>query len=166
MTEVSAIPDGFNTINTYLIVPKCTEAIPFYEKAFRAEHVMSMPGPVEGSTMHAEMAIGNSMLMMTDANPDWQAKSPAELGGTPVSLHLYVEDADTLFQQAVDAGCTVLMPMTDMFWGDRMGKLADPFGHQWSIATHVEDVSPEDMAIRQQKMMEAMAAGEECQDPS
>lgn len=166
MSDVSPIPEGFNTVSCYLVIPKCAEALPFYAKAFGAETTMVLPGPVEGSTMHAEMRIGNSIVMMADANPQWDAKAPQELGGTAVSMHLYVDDADALYQQALDAGCTVKMPLTDMFWGDRFGKVEDPYGHQWSIASRKEIVSPEEMAVRQQKMMEEMAQqmGAACQD--
>ncbi len=157
MSEVTPVPEGFNTVSAYLVVPKSTEALEFYAKAFGAETAMVMPGPVEGSTMHAEMQIGDSRIMMTDANPEWEMKSPQDLDGTPVSLHLYVDDADALFQQAVDAGCTVKAPIMDMFWGDRFGKLEDPYGHHWSIATRTEIVGPEEMDVRRQKMLEEMA---------
>ena len=102
-----------------------------------------------GSTMHAEVAIGNSRVMLTDENPEWGARAAKTIGGSPVSLHLYVEDADAVFQRAVEAGCEVLQPLQDVFWGDRYGKLQDPFGIQWGIATHKEDLTAEEIAQRQ-----------------
>ena len=155
-----AIPEGFNTVNMYLIVPDAKEAIEFYQKAFGAEAGVHMPGPGGQGTMHAEVRIGNSMVMLTDENPAWEMKSPATLGGTPAGLHLYVDDADKLFQRAVDAGCQPIAPLMDAFWGDRYGKVLDPFGHQWGIATHVEDVPPEEMGQRAQKFFSEMAGGE------
>lgn len=147
MSGVKAVPDGFNTVNCYLVVPNAKEALEYYAEAFGAEIgcIMEMPG---GGTMHSEMRIGNSTVMLTDANPDWQKKSPADLGGSPVSLHLYVDDVDASFKRAVDAGCQVTFPPSDMFWGDRFGQVVDKFGHTWGIATHKEDVAPEEMGTR------------------
>ena len=145
---VKAVPDGFNTVNVYLIVKNAVEALDFYQKAFGAEAGDRMPGPDGKSTMHAEMRIGNSTVMLTDENPKWEMKSPQTLGGTPASMHLYVDDADKMFNRAVEAGCTVMAPLMDSFWGDRYGKVVDPFGHQWGIATHKEDVPPEEMGRR------------------
>ena len=138
------IPEGFNTVNTYLIVKDAKQALDFYQKALGAEAGVHMPGPGGQGTMHAEMRIGNSTVMLTDENPQWEMKAPETLGGSPTSMHLYVEDADKAFQRAVDAGCTVTAPMMDAFWGDRYGKVMDPYGHQWGFETHVEDVPPED----------------------
>ena len=161
MADVKPIPDRFHSVTPYLIVPNSVAAIEFYTKAFGAVLVCRMPGPDGESTMHAEISIGDSMLMLTDENPQWNMKSPLTLGGCTTSLHLYVEDADAVFSQAVAAGCQVLAPLADLFWGDRFGKLADPFGHQWSIATHIEDVSPEDMAERAKAAFADMECGGE-----
>ena len=154
--SVSAIPLGFNTVSAYLVVPNAVQALEFYGRAFAAETVMRMPGPNGQGTMHAEMRIGNSMVLLTDENPMWELKSPASLGATPVSLHVYVEDADAVFTRAIKAGCTAKFPMSDAFWGDRYGKLTDPYGHVWGIATHVEDVPPDEMAARAAAAFAAM----------
>jgi len=145
---VKSRPDGFNTVSVYLVVKNAVEALEFYQKAFGAEVGARMPGPDGKSTMHAEMRIGNSKVMLTDENPQWGMKSPTTLGGSPASLHVYVDDADKFFNRAVEAGCTVTAPIMDAFWGDRYGKVADPFGHHWGIATHKEDVRPEEMGRR------------------
>jgi PhnB protein len=145
---VKPIPDCFNTVSCYLIVKNAVEALEFYRKAFGAEPGVRMPGPDGSSTLHSEMHIGNSTVMLTDENPQWGMKAPQTLGGTPASLHIYVEDADKLYDRAVKAGCTVMSPLMDAFWGDRYGKVQDPFGHQWGIATHKEDLSPEEMGKR------------------
>ena len=160
MADVKPIPDRFNSLSPYLIVPNSVEAIEFYSKAFGAELVSRMPGPDGNSTMHAEMAIGDSMLMLTDENPQWNMKSPVTLGGCTATMHLYVKDADALFNQAVAAGCEVLAPIDDMFWGDRFGKVADPYGHHWGIATHKEDLSPEEMGKRASAFFASMECGE------
>ena len=153
---VKPVPDGFNSVSVYLVVKNAVEALEFYQKAFGAEAGARMPGPDGKSTMHAEMRIGNSTIMLTDENPQWQMKSPETLGGSPASLHVYVDDADKLFNRAVEAGCTVTAPLMDAFWGDRYGKLADPFGHQWGIATHTEDVAPEEMGRRAKEFFASM----------
>ncbi len=145
-TEVKPIPDGFNTLSAHLVVGDAEQAIEFYKKAFSAEECVRMPGPDGKGVMHAEMKFGNSMIMMCSEMPAMGAKSPQTIGGSPVTLHLYVEDADKLFNQAVAAGAKVTMPLADMFWGDRYGKLTDPFGHEWSIATHKLDLTPEQIA--------------------
>lgn len=154
------IPEGFNTVSTYLIVKDAKEALSFYRKALGAEAGAHMAGPGGQGTMHAEMRIGNSTVMLTDENPQWDMKAPETLGGSPSSMHLYVENADEAFQRAVDAGCEVMAPMMDAFWGDRYGKVIDPFGHQWGFATHVEDVSPEEMGKRAAAWFAEMAGGE------
>jgi PhnB protein len=151
-----AVPDGFNTVSVYLVVKNAVEALEFYQKAFGAEPGAQMTGPDGKSTMHAEMRIGNSTVMLTDENPQWQMKSPETLGGSPASLHVYVDDVDKMFNRAVEAGCTAIAPVMDAFWGDRYGKLVDPFGHQWGIATHKEDVSPEDMGKRAAEFFASM----------
>ena len=142
------IPDRFNSINAYLIVNNSIEALEFYAKAFGGETVDRMPGPDGKSTLHAEMQIGNSTLMLCDENPDWGTKCPQTLGGTPVVLHLYVEDADAVFSRAVAAGCEVTQPIHDAFWGDRYARIIDPFGHAWAICTHKEDLTDEEMNKR------------------
>jgi uncharacterized glyoxalase superfamily protein PhnB len=145
---VKPIPDGFNSVSAYIVVRNAVEALAFYNKSFGAETVMRMPGPDGKSTMHAEMRIGNSMVMLSEENPAWGTKSPQTLGGTPVSMHIYCDDVDALFTRAIAAGCTSPAPVMDMFWGDRFGKLVDPFGHEWSIATHKEDPTPEEIGKR------------------
>ena len=155
---VSPIPDGYHTVNIFLIVPNAKQALEFYGKAFGAETRMRMPGP-DDSTMHAEMKIGDSCIMLTDENPAWDAKSPQTLGGSPASVHLYVPDADALFARALAAGCTVAYPMENAFWGDRYGKVKDPYGFTWGIATHVEEVSAEECERRAGAWMAKHAAG-------
>jgi len=162
MSTVKPVPDGFNTVSAYLVVPSSVEALAFYEKAFGAETCSRMPGPDGKSTMHAQMRIGDSMVMLTDENPQWQMKAPKTLGGSPASLHLYVENVDAVFERAVEAGCEVLFPVNDTFWGDRYGKVADPFGHQWGIATHKEDLSDEEVTRRGREWMKRMAEGGDC----
>jgi PhnB protein len=147
---VRPIPEGFSTLSTYLVVENAGEAIDFYTRALGAKERYRMPGP-DDKIMHAELQIGDCVLMLSDEHPEQDALSPKALGGSPVSLFLYTEDMDSAFQQAVDAGAEVVMPPTLMFWGDRYGKFKDPFGHIWQIATHVEDVSPEEMMKRAQE---------------
>lgn len=144
---VKAIPDGYYSLTPYLVVKGAAEAIAFYTKAFGATETMRMPGP-EGRIMHAEIRIGNSTLMLSDENPEQGQISPTTLGGSGCSVMLYTDDVDATFKQAVAAGATAVMPPVDMFWGDRMGNLKDPFGHSWAVATHKEDVSPEEMGKR------------------
>ncbi len=145
--SVKPIPEGYHTVTPYLVVSNAAEALEFYAKAFGAKEKVRMPGP-DGRIMHAEFQIGDSMIMMGEENP--QSKSPQTLGGSPVSIFLYVEDVNSLFNQAVNAGARGEMPPQDMFWGDRFGTLTDPFGHHWALATHVEDVSLEEMQRRQE----------------
>jgi PhnB protein len=152
MSPVKPVPDGFYTVTPYLVVRGAAKALDFYAKAFGAEERLRMPGP-DGAVMHGEFKIGNSIIMIGEENPQMGALSPQAIGGTAVSLMLYVADVDAVFARATKAGCTAQMPPTDMFWGDRYGKLKDPFGHDWAIATHKEDVAPQEMA----KRMAAMA---------
>ena len=152
----SPIPEGYHSLTAYIVVPDAKQAIAFYEKAFGAVAVMHMPGHGGQGTMHAEIKIGDSHLMLTDENPNWEMKSSQTLGGSPVSFMVYLEDCDAAFAQAIEAGCTEKFPLADMFWGDRMGKVADPFGIEWSLTTHKEDVPPEEMPARQQKWLEEM----------
>ena len=151
MAKVNPIPSDMHSVTPHLICADSAKAIEFYKKAFGATETARLPGP-DGKIMHASVTIGDSCVMLTDENIAWGALSPKALKGSPVTIHLYVEDADATFARAVKAGAKVTMPLDDMFWGDRYGKLEDPFGHQWSIATHVRDVSAKDM----QKAMKAM----------
>lgn len=151
MAKVKPVPEGYSTVSAYLVVDNAEEALEFYAKAFGAEASARMPGPDGKSTMHAEMRIGDSSVMLSDANPQWGTKSPRQLGGSPVTLHIYVDDADALFDRAVKAGCEVKFPMSDAFWGDRYGKLEDPFGFEWGIATHKEDLTLDQLKQRAQE---------------
>lgn len=139
-----AIPDGYHTVTPYLNVAGAAQAIEFYKQAFGAQEVMRMPGP-DGTIMHAEIRIGNSHIMLSDENPAWGTKSPSTLCGTTGGMMVYVEDCDAVFDKAVKAGSTVLMPVMDQFYGDRCGSILDPFGHKWSIATHKKDMTLAEM---------------------
>jgi PhnB protein len=141
------IPDGYHTATPYLIVNGAAQAIEFYKKAFGATEIMRMAQP-GGKVGHAEIKIGDSIIMLADESPDVGARSPQSIGGSPVSIMLYVEDVDRIFSQAVAAGAKVKRPVADQFYGDRTGGIEDPFGHLWYIATHKEDVSPEEMRKR------------------
>jgi PhnB protein len=141
------IPDGYHSATPYLIVNDASTAIEFYKKAFGATELLRMPKP-NGKIGHAEIKIGDSPIMLADEAPEIGARSPQSLHGTPVSIVLYVDDVDATFTKAVDAGAKVQRPVTNQFYGDRMGGIEDPFGHMWHIATHVEDVSPEEMKKR------------------
>ncbi|MEM8832264.1 MAG: VOC family protein [Cyanobacteria bacterium P01_G01_bin.19] len=145
--SVNKIPDGYNSVAPYLIVPDAEEAIEFYTKAFGASENMRLNMP-DGSIGHAEIRIGNSIIMLSSANPDMGFHSPEQYGGSPVSIFLYVEDVDDFTSQATSAGATIKQAPLDMFWGDRMAKLKDPFGYEWSVATHIEDVSLEESQRR------------------
>ena len=158
---VNPVPQGFHTVNCYIVVPNSQEAMAFYEKAFGAEVAVHMPGPGGQGTMHAELRIGDSTVMLTDENEQWGKKSALTLGGSPVAMHVYCEDADAFFKQAVDAGCTEKFPVTEMFWGDRFGQVVDPYGVEWGIATHVEDVAPEEMGKRAEAFFASMS--QDCQ---
>ena len=144
---VKPIPDGYHTATPYLIIEGAADAIDFYKQAFGAVELFRMPGP-DGKIGHAEIKIGDSPIMLADACPDMGYKGPKSLGGSPVSLMIYVEDVDTVFKRAVDAGATVKEAVSDKFYGDRMGTLIDPFGHVWHVATHKEDVSVAEMKKR------------------
>jgi PhnB protein len=150
------VPEGYHTITPYLAVEDASTAIDFYKKAFGAKERVQMAGP-GGSVMHAELEVGDSLIMLSDPFPQASTKPPKELGGTSVSIFAYVEDIDSVYKQAIDAGATSLMEPDDMFWGDRFGSVQDPFGHSWTIATHVEDVSPEEMEARSKEFMASMA---------
>jgi PhnB protein len=141
------IPDGFSSITPYIVVNDAPKALDFYARALGAKELMRMPGP-GGKIVHAEIQIGNSRLMLSDEIPEMGGKSPRTLNGSPVSLFIYTEDVDALYKRAVGAGATPKAPVADMFWGDRWGTLQDPFGHEWQIATHTEDLTPEEMGKR------------------
>ncbi len=144
---VKPIPPGYHTVTPYLIVKNAASAIEFYKKAFGATELMRFAGP-DGKIGHAEIKIGNSPIMLADEHPEMDARSPQSLGGSPVGILLYVEDVDALANRAIAAGAQVLRPVTDQFYGDRSGTFSDPFGHKWTIATHKEDVSHEEMQKR------------------
>jgi PhnB protein len=137
-----------HSIQAYLVVKDAAAAIKFYEKAFGMKEIMRMSPPGSDAIMHAELSYGDSTLMLSEESPEWGTQSPLALGNTPVTIHCYVPDVDATFNQAVAAGCSVKMPPADMFWGDRMAGIVDPFGHKWSLATHKEDVSPDQMDKR------------------
>ena len=145
------IPDGMHSITPHLVCAGAADAIEFYKKAFGAVEVMRMPGP-GGKIVHACVRIGDSQLFLVDEFPDWGSVGPQSLQHSPVTLHLQVENADAAFEKAVAAGCTVTMPLADAFWGDRYGQLKDPFGHSWSIAHHIRDMSPEEIQAAMAKM--------------
>ncbi len=153
MADVKPIPDGYHSLTPYLIIDGAADALEFYKKAFGATELFRMEH--EGKIGHAEMKIGDSPFMLADADPQRGHKSPNALGGTPVSLMIYVEDCDATFKQAIEAGGVEVRPLQDQFYGDRSGMLTDPFGHVWNVATHKEDVSPEEI----DKRLKAMAAG-------
>jgi uncharacterized glyoxalase superfamily protein PhnB len=142
---VKRVPQGFHTVTPHLVVRGASEAIEFYKKAFGARELSRSPGPDGKTLMHAEIQIGDSRLFLNDEYPDMGSVSPLALKGTPVTLHLYVEDVDRLFGQAVQAGAKVAMPLMDQFWGDRYGMVIDPYGHRWSIASHIKDMTPQEM---------------------
>ena len=146
-----AIPQGMHTVTPQLVCAGAAAAIEFYKKAFNATEMARLPGP-QGKIMHSMIRIGDSPVMIVDEFPELKSLGPTALKGTPVTIHLYVEDVDTFFKRAVSAGAKITMPVDDMFWGDRYGQLEDPFGHRWSIGTHKRDVSPEEMKLAMQKM--------------
>jgi PhnB protein len=154
---VKPIPEGYHTVTPYLALDDAAEAIEYYKQAFRATERARMEAP-GGKIGHAELEIGSSLVMLSDALPQFSTRPPKELGGTSVSVFMYVEDVDAVVKQAVDAGATVTMETADQFWGDRLGMVTDPFGHEWLIATHVEDVPPEEMAERAKAAMAAMSS--------
>lgn len=152
--KVKPIPDGYHSVTPYLIVDGAAAAIDFYKKAFGAVEVMRMPAP-GGKIGHAEIKIGDSHVMLADENAEMNARSPRSVGGTPLSLLVYVEDVDKTVALAVAAGAKVESPVENKFYGDRMGGILDPFGHKWYVGTHIEDVTPEEM----KKRMAAMGQG-------
>ena len=149
-----AIPEGYSTATPYLIIKGAAEAIEFYKRAFGATEMLRMADP-QGRAGHAEIKIGDSVIMLADEHPAMGYRSPRALGGSSVSILLYLEDVDTVFARAVKAGAKALRPVTNQFYGDRSGTLEDPFGHVWTIATHVEDVPPEEMKRRAEAAMKS-----------
>src|SRR5262245_40657787 len=148
--KVKPIPENYHSVTPYLVVDGAAKAIDFYKRAFKAAEHVRMPGP-ENKIAHAEIKIGDSMVMLSDPMESVH-KSPKTLGGTPITLMIYTEDVDTTVADAIKAGAQTLRPVEDQFWGDRMGGVTDPFGHQWFVATHIEDVSPEEMKRRMDAM--------------
>jgi PhnB protein len=145
--SVKAIPDGYFTATPYLIIKGAARALEFYKRAFGAREVMRLDAP-DGKVMHAEVRIGDSPIMLADECPEMGFRGPEALGGSAVGIHLYVEDVDARFQQALAAGARAMRPVADQFYGDRSGTLTDPFGHVWTLATHKEDLSQEEIARR------------------
>lgn len=142
--QVQPIPCGMHTVTPHLVCAGAAEAIEFYKNAFNAVELARVPGP-PGKLIHAQIRIGDSVVMLVDEFPEWESYGPKALKGSPVTIHLYVEDVDTFVARAVEAGAKITMPLEDMFWGDRYCRIVDPFGHHWSIATHVRDVTPEEL---------------------
>jgi PhnB protein len=151
------IPEGYHSVSAYLAVDDAARAIEYYTQAFGAEERGRMDAP-GGKIGHAELQIGDSRIMLSDPFPQASTRPPKELGGTSAGVFMYVEDVDAVVKQAVDAGATITMEVADQFWGDRFGTITDPFGHVWSIATHVEDVPPEEMAERAKAAMAEMGS--------
>lgn len=154
-TQAKPIPQGYHSVTPYLTLNDAARALEFYKRAFAAREVMRMDGP-DGKIGHAEIKIGDSVIMLADEMPGAGSRSPQSLGGTTGGVFLYVENADAVFNQAVSAGAQVEAPLADMFWGDRYGRLKDPFGHSWSVATHKEDVAPAEMSKRMQEAVTKM----------
>ena len=150
------VPEGYRTVTPHLTIRGAAEAIEFYKKAFDAREIRRSMGP-DAKLMHAEIQIGDSRVFLNDEFPEMGASSPFALKGTPVTMHLFVEDCDSVFDKAVKAGATVAMPLADQFWGDRYGLLVDPFGHRWSVASHLKDMTPEQMRAAAEEAMKQMA---------
>ena len=151
MSKAKAVPAGMHSVTPHLVCAGAADAIEFYKKAFGAVELARLPGP-QGKLMHAMIRIGDSAVMLVDEAPQMGMLGPKSLKGTPVTIHLYVDDADAVVARAVKAGARVTMPVDEMFWGDRYGRVEDPFGHHWSIGTHVRDVSMEEMQQAMKKM--------------
>ena len=152
MAKPKPIPSDMHVVTPHLVCAGAADAIEFYKKAFGATEEARLPGPDGKKLMHAMIRINGAAVMLVDEMPEWGALGPKALKGSPVTIHLYVEDADAFVTRAVQAGAEVVMPVADMFWGDRYGKIEDPFGHQWSVATHVRDVSMGEMQEAMKKM--------------
>ena len=154
MAKANPIPQGFTAVTPHLVISGVKEALEFYKKAFGAREVLRLDGP-DGKVMHAEVEMFGCRLMLAEEAPQWGALGPRSLKGSPVKIHLYVSDVDAAVDRAVKAGAKVTMAVADQFWGDRYGTLQDPFGHEWGVATHVREVSPEEMDEAMRKMAEA-----------
>jgi len=155
--DTKIIPEGYHSINSYLVVRNAAKAIDFYKKAFSAEERFRMHGPDGRTIMHADLKIGDSIFMLTEESTEMKALSPESIGGSPVSLYVYVKDVDAVFNQAVSEGATVLYPVRDQFYGDRSGYLKDPFGHLWSLATHKKDLSLDEIKNAGEEYFEEMS---------
>ena len=155
--SVRAIPEGYSSVTPYLIVRGAAQALDYYKMAFDAQELMRFAGP-DGRVMHAEIQIGDARVMLADESPEMGHKSPATLGGNATGLMLYVTDVDDTFQRAISAGGKVMQPVKDQFYGDRSGNVTDPFGHTWTIATHIEDVAPDELQRRMQEAMKSPQA--------
>ena len=155
--DTKIIPEGYHSINPYLVVRNAAKAIDFYKKAFSAEERFRMHGPDGRAIMHADLKIGDSIFMLTEESTEMKSLSPESIGGSPVSLYVYVKDVDAVFNQAVSEGATVLQPVRDQFYGDRSGYLRDPFGHLWSLATHKKDLSPDELRKAGEAFFEEMS---------
>jgi uncharacterized glyoxalase superfamily protein PhnB len=149
---VKPIPDGMHTVTPHLVCRDAIAAIDFYKRAFNAVEVLRLPGP-DGKLMHASLRIGDSRIMLAEENPQWGSLGPVALNGSPVTIHLMVENVDAVLAQAVTAGAKLTMPAADMFWGDRYGQAVDPFGHRWAVATHIRDLTPDEMLEGMRAMM-------------
>jgi PhnB protein len=154
-TKAQAIPKGHHTVTPSLFVAGAAKAIDFYRKALGAEEVMRFPAP-DGTIMHAELRIGDSIIMLADEMPDQGGRGPKSIGGTPVSFFVYGENVDAAWKRAVDAGAKPIVPLADQFWGDRTGCLEDPFGHQWWLAQHVQDLTPEELRKNAESFLSQM----------
>ena len=145
MSDVKKIPEGMNTVTPHLVCKGASEAIEFYKKAFGAEDLGRVSDGKGGKLIHALISIGDSKVMLVDEFPEWGFYGPPSLNGSPITIHLYVDDVDAVVDRAVQCGAKITMQVQDMFWGDRYGRIEDPFGHLWSVATHIRDVTPEEM---------------------
>jgi PhnB protein len=154
-TSIKAVPDGYHSVTPYLIVKGAAKAIAFYEKAFGARRRLCLPAP-GGGIGHAELEIGDSILMLADEFPGLGARGPHSMGGSPVSLLIYVEDVDTVFAAAVAAGAKPVRPLENKFYGDRAGQVEDPFGHVWTLASHIENVTAEQLSARMEEMFSSI----------
>ena len=153
--KAQAIPKGYHTVTPSLVVAGAAEAIDFYKKALGAEEIMRFPAP-DGTIMHAELRIGDSVIMLGEEMPEQGGRSPKSYGGTPVSFFVYQENVDAAWTRAVDAGAKPIMPLADQFWGDRSGCVEDPFGHQWWLAQHIEDLTPAELQKRAEAFFSQM----------
>jgi PhnB protein len=156
-TKAQAIPRGYHTVTPSLVVAGAGKAIDFYKQAFGAVELMRFPGP-DGTIMHAEIRIGDSIVMLGDEMPEQGGRGPKSIGGTPVSFFIYKENVDAAWKEAVDAGARTIMPLADQFWGDRTGCLEDPFGHRWWLAQHIQDLTPEEMQRNAEAFFSQMQA--------